>query len=537
MSERVVKIDIDWKKIETFLGGTKLAVIILVIYTALMITGTFVESFYGAEFANKLIYKSIFFIFLQAILLISVAMSLMNRLPYKRNLTGFYIVHVGLILIFIGGYLTYHSGIDGQITLGPNSPNRVVLLDDDVLYLRYESGKESMIELPRTAFGKEMNENLDGLNVGTYLPFSAGAIEWVKFPSTQKGNFKTYEYTFATSSKKSVALMTLYPDGAVNFIPSLSIGNTMIKLFPNEIKGCILDDKMEFVVWDRWRNRCGNVEEFGGVIDNTSPQMQHRLVKLSLDGSVYKFVPSFSTMPINERFGPTYNAPVQLISREMLESGRVIVLFGDHGYIYRDGKFNEFETINNGLKKFPELTLNITLNRVISDSYPGTGASFSFPAQNEDGKVSTNKAVKVTAGNEVYWVRSGDPVTFWKGGEQATLFLGKKTYQLPYELTLGKFKMEMSPGTQMPASYESFVNLFDGNGNKVHHIYMNNPLKKDELTFYQSSYFPIGDGQFGSVLSVNMDPGRALKYFGSLLLVLGAIFHYIIRMKMKEVVT
>jgi hypothetical protein len=31
-----------------------------------------------------------------------------------------------------------------------------------------------------------------------------------------------------------------------------------------------------------------------------------------------------------------------------------------------------------------------------------------------------------------------------------------------------------------------------------------------------------------------MDPGRMMKYLGSLLLILGAIAHYLIRMKKKE---
>src|SRR5690606_14436862 len=89
--------------------------------------------------------------------------------------------------------------------------------------------------------------------------------------------------------------------------------------------------------------------------------------------------------------------------------------------------------------------------------------------------------------------------------------------------------------TNNPASYESFVTVFDGRnpeqGTSSHHVYMNNPLKYDGFTFYQSSYFPVGDNAFASVFSVNFDPGRPLKYFGSLLLVFGSIWHYIIRRK------
>ncbi len=54
---------------------------------------------------------------------------------------------------------------------------------------------------------------------------------------------------------------------------------------------------------------------------------------------------------------------------------------------------------------------------------------------------------------------------------------------------------------------------------------MNHPLKYDHLTFYQASYFETEKGH-GSVLSVNYDPGRWIKYLGSLLLVFGAIWHF-----------
>jgi hypothetical protein len=64
---------------------------------------------------------------------------------------------------------------------------------------------------------------------------------------------------------------------------------------------------------------------------------------------------------------------------------------------------------------------------------------------------------------------------------------------------------------------------------------MNNPLKYDEFTFYQSSYFPLGPDLYGSALSVNYDPGRALKYLGSLFIVLGSIWHFYIRRKKLKV--
>ena len=142
-----------------------------------------------------------------------------------------------------------------------------------------------------------------------------------------------------------------------------------------------------------------------------------------------------------------------------------------------------------------------------------------------------NKALQLELKGKKYWIRSDKSITLKSFSTHLKIELQKDSLQLPYELSLTKFKMDKDPGTNSPASYESFVQLFSTEGPKDFHIYMNNPLKYDGLTFYQASYFEVGPSQYGSVLSVNYDPGRPIKYLGSLLLVLGAIWHFYLRRK------
>jgi len=139
------------------------------------------------------------------------------------------------------------------------------------------------------------------------------------------------------------------------------------------------------------------------------------------------------------------------------------------------------------------------------------------------------KALRVTYEGQSFWLKNTKPQVFGQGENQIKFDLTKKTKRLPFQLTLKKFHMEKDPGTNQPASYESFVSLFDTKGTDNHRVFMNNPLKYHGFTFYQASYFQIAKDVFGSTLSVNYDPGRPVKYFGSLLLVLGAIWHYFIR--------
>jgi cytochrome c biogenesis protein ResB len=53
---------------------------------------------------------------------------------------------------------------------------------------------------------------------------------------------------------------------------------------------------------------------------------------------------------------------------------------------------------------------------------------------------------------------------------------------------------------------------------------MNHPLKQNAFTIYQSSYETDESGTPRySILSVNQDPGRWIKYSGALMIVLGII--------------
>ena len=95
--------------------------------------------------------------------------------------------------------------------------------------------------------------------------------------------------------------------------------------------------------------------------------------------------------------------------------------------------------------------------------------------------------------------------------------------------------MDRYQGTMRAASYESDVQVKqNGVSGEKTTISMNEPLKYNGFTFYQSSF---QQDDFGrptmSILSVNRDPGRPWKYLGSLLIVLGAIHLFYFKRRKK----
>ncbi len=106
------------------------------------------------------------------------------------------------------------------------------------------------------------------------------------------------------------------------------------------------------------------------------------------------------------------------------------------------------------------------------------------------------------------------------------IFYGQAVVELPLLIHLNKFTKVDYPGTETPKSYESLVHT--GDGQEIL-ISMNEPLQKSGYVIYQAAY----DLQPGrppvSIFSVNRDPGRPIKYAGSLILVLGIALYTLMK--------
>ena len=99
---------------------------------------------------------------------------------------------------------------------------------------------------------------------------------------------------------------------------------------------------------------------------------------------------------------------------------------------------------------------------------------------------------------------------------------------LPFRVTLLRFRSEKYPGSNMPATYESFVRVDDPQrGTSEHHISMNNPLHYRGYIFFQSSFV---EGQpMMSIFSVARAPGLPLVYLGVTLIGVGVAWMFYIK--------
>jgi len=99
---------------------------------------------------------------------------------------------------------------------------------------------------------------------------------------------------------------------------------------------------------------------------------------------------------------------------------------------------------------------------------------------------------------------------------------------VPFRVTLLDFNSDKYPGTNMAATYESWVRLDDPeHGVSEHHISMNHPLHYRGYIFFQSSF--VEGEPMMSIFSVARSPGLPLVYVGTTLIACGVIWMFYLK--------
>lgn len=521
-----------YRKIELFFGNLKFAVVIISLFAICLGYGTFMESYHGTDYANRLVYKSFFFMALQFCMFLSILFATLIRLPPKKHLYGFYVIHSGLIILFLGSFITYQSGIDGNLTLSPNLPSRHIQINEDEFKIQFPAkGKEVTVSLPYVAGEKKLNLEYEGIKLKTFLPFAKDQMTWIpskiEDPSQSTSRYRIFNDNFG-----EFVTLSLHPES--DFNNTQQMGPLNVHYMPSNLSACFVSNTPDgLIIWNGETTECISPQPH--QIKKKKNVTGKIMAEVDFHGEKVAFLPEMSPLPLGNDMELNENSPFRVFSKKLFEKSPHLFLFGKHvAFFNKETQKWEGPPIEtNGEVNLPWMGLKIRLLEHRHDAYANMTPHYIRPIQENSQVIEGDmKAVEVEIQGQSFWVKSHDPVAFNKDGDRIRFEISKKTITLPYELILDQFKMETDPGTNNPASYESFVTLFKGNaGSTKHHVYMNNPLKHENFTFYQASYFQTQQGPYGSVLSVNYDPGRPWKYLGSLMLVLGSIWHYFLRRK------
>lgn len=430
-----------------FLISLKLAVFIISLLAILTGIGTFVESRYNQEIANKLVYHSIWMNMTAILLVINLAMVLIDRWPWKRRQIGFVLAHVGILILIFGSFFTKQFGLDGSLRLEEGEKSSLVSVPDMEIkvYSSYDGKNFSLLyESPLKLFSVRPREGKlhviqtagEEFLIDRYIPFSVGME------------------LFKPSSKGDSPAIRFHLDGS-------------------------RADVVEWMQLESGKEILS--QEFG-------PALIHFTKKKNFKVKTNKELALFVE-------GNRLSYSLAGKKKKALKLGEVF----STGWMDFQFRLLEF--------------------------FPKSQRSAVFSPRDRPSD-KTVKAIRISHKGESVWLGQNSYIQFFKEDRVYAIGFLNKTYNIGFDLELLDFKMLKYQGSDKAKSYESKVRF----NNQTTVISMNEPLKYKNWVFYQSSFEPSKEGKEPtvSILSVNRDPGRFLKYFGSALIVAGIIllFYY-----------
>ena len=429
-------------RIYNFFISLKLALFTLSSLAVLTAIGTFIESRYNQEWANKLIYHSSWMLILMILLALNLTMVLVDRWPWKKRHSPFIFAHVGILIVLLGSFFTKYFGIDGS--------------------LRFVEG-----------------EKADRLSV----------------------------------SEMEIKIYSSY-DGE-NF--RLLYENPVDMLFqkPNEKKPYILSVGSETFVIDQYLPFAVGRESFRAVSRGSGPALRFHLSGSQADVVEWIQLEKGETTK-KKSFGP---ASITLTRDSFYRSQnrKELVLFLKGEQLFYSLGHQRKKLLNKG-DVFSTSWMDFRFRLI--EFFPQARKEFIFEERDRPSDF-TLKALRVSYKGERLWLGQNSYARFFKEDQVYALAYLNKTYPLGFDLKLIDFRIQKYQGSEKAKSYESLVRTPE----KEVLISMNEPLKHKGWTFYQSSFEPSKTGGEAkvSILSVNKDPGRFLKYIGSSLIIVGVI--------------
>jgi len=569
-----------------FLASLKLAVLLMVTLAAVLAVATFLETKHGTPYAHWFIYKSSWFAGLLALLGVNIFCAAAVRYPFKRHQTGFVVTHIGLLVLLAGSLQTMFSGVEGRVTLKEGETATAVTLPEISQISAVWANKPKEAPYEFTFNGGPVNWSdrqrfdlgtVDGVTarVLKYYRQATAVTEWSADP---KGG-PVVKFRVTGPEGKVVAENSLadeqygdaLPVGPLRIQLQTAINRQMLEDFLTPATEPLPEQGTLLMYYQ---------ESATSVSVKDALQHKTPLGNTGVEVELVEYLPNAQPDKLG-RFTTKGDQPknpcVEL--RVHLPGGKSPlrqVAFARDALLNLDGVFPEicpvkFRYYHPSVKGTPSIELMqatdgtlhsriVTEDKIQPHGVVGTGEKVAF-SQNFELSVLEHQAharrmirwepadlpggvkaagepaalIEVTAaGNsQKLWLRRNDSqdgvgtVNLPSG----TMIVRFESAQMPlgYSLKLEKFQRDMNPGGQGNAAFASRVTLVDEakSLNEPREISMNQPLAHRRFTLYQSGFNDAGHNKLTSTFLAAYDPGRTLKYFGSLMICGGiAIMFY-----------
>jgi hypothetical protein len=125
------------------------------------------------------------------------------------------------------------------------------------------------------------------------------------------------------------------------------------------------------------------------------------------------------------------------------------------------------------------------------------------------------------------------PVTLNHNNDTYRIIFGKAQRILPFSITLIDFVKDSYEGTDKARGYHSDIVLTDGDISWPVRIGMNEPLRYQGYTFFQSSFDQTDEAEI-TILAVVKNQGWLFPYIGTLIIGAGLLIHIAIMLRTRR---
>ena len=439
----------------------------MVCLTLLIMWGTIVESKLDAWSAGQIVYRSWMMYLVMGLLVYNLFLVMVDRLPWKKQHYPFLCVHIGIIMMIVGGWVTQQFGVDGSMPIGLKAQSNLVTVSetDFVVYATFDGDRYSKLydsevhffknkPTPEKPYLVQLNQNV--LKITDYLPYARASKKIVADPDLKSG--ASVKIQLMNANVKQVEILT---QPAMTKSAEINLGPLKVYLGHDSIKNGRKKPEMNEI----YLNKIDDQNIAYAYFDKN--EKKPYLAGRAQIGQVV----------------PTHWMGLELRLLDYIQSAR-----------------EEWE--------------------IKATDHPTP---------------LTTAVVYIEYKKRKEWLLLNDVIKIFDDQTAYLISFQNRRLQLDFPVKLDEFKIDYYEGTQKAKSYSSQVTAGIDLEKQETLISMNEPMKYKGYTFYQASFQQ--DEQTGqptaSILSVNKDPGRPIKYLGSLILTFGILWLFHQRRKRK----
>ena len=459
-------------KIFRFLTSLKLAIAVLLALTLSLITATLLESSFDTPTAQYWVYRASWFYALLALLGVNILCVALSRYPWRLRHLPFLLAHAGILILLTGSWLTDRYGLDGHLRLTEGETSASAEVSVPTLFLM-EGDEIHSVKIrwtPPHAKYQPLSLDSYGLVVDRFI---AHAEPTTVFERVNPGTKN---------------------DGAGP--PALHL----------RIVGGPMRISQDFWLW-------------AGDLEWSS--IQAGPARLTLQEGTIKGT------PVKRASGP------ELRLRSLPGGDLVYEAYTREG-TKRTGRLGADKIQGQVIQTGWRGGVTVTFEEWIPHATRHTTYHASKAQYGDEAPPSAIHLASASPAVDL-WLGLGDRSSVQVRGREVLVGYSYERRTLPFALHLEHFTVDHYEGTRDPSGYSSLVRVIEGSspGSPIL-ISMNEPLDHRGITFYQASFEDAEPRPVTTVLSVNRDPGRWMKYLGSLLIVFGSILLFSVKYVKKR---